>query len=100
MTTDPETDDDFDNYQETRYPHPLAQKGDRVFVKSVDSDRLDLERDFSGSSTYLDAYTWGAETLFASLRPRVVQPDYSDPVIEPMNLDHWMVYPIYFLYRH
>jgi hypothetical protein len=99
MTTDPELDDNFDYNQETRYPHPLPQKGDRVFVKSVDPDRLDIEREFSGPSTYLDAYMWGGDFLFASLRPRVVQPD--DPGgIEPMDLDHWMVYPIYFLYRH
>jgi hypothetical protein len=101
MTTDPELDDDFDHYQETRYPNHLPQKGDRVFVTGVDKDRLDLERDFSGPSTYLDAYMWGADFLFASIRPRVVQPDEpGGPVIEPMDLDHWMVYPIYFLYRH
>jgi hypothetical protein len=69
MTTDPETDDNFDYNQETRYPHPLPQKGDKVFVKSVDSDRLDLERDFSGSSTYLDAYTWRP---FGELTPIVL----------------------------
>jgi hypothetical protein len=81
---------------EARYPRPLPAAGDRIFKQATDPDRAWFERTFPGPATYLDAYKMAADLLF-----REVERSRADvEATGALDVSHWLVYPIYFTYRH
>ncbi len=95
-------DDDVEWQEEmaARYPLPLPKPGDVLFKKSTDSDRLWLDAAFSRPKTYIDGYAWAAEILFDHVLKTSEQIKTTKEEIPPLPISHWLVNPIYFLYRH
>jgi hypothetical protein len=81
---------------ESRYPRPLSAAGDMVFKQATDPDRSWFEQTFPGHATYLEAYKMAADLLF-----REVERNRADvEATGAIDVSHWLVYPIYFTYRH
>jgi len=81
---------------ESRYPRPLPAASDKVFKQATDSDRAWLERTFPGPATYLDAYKMAADLLFREVERSRAEVEATGA----LDVSHWLVYPIYFTYRH
>jgi len=84
-----------DLMEEARFPSPLPAAGDRVFRKTNDDDRIWVEKTLSRGSLYMDGYKWAADVLF-----RHVEDNPADRDDGSMDSTNWLIYPIYFLYRH
>jgi len=95
MTTTPEDlyDDESDTFGE-KYPTPLPQKGDVIFVKDKDDD----ERQFLHThfrEPQADGYKQAAEIIIDYIKKeRLARVDWSG-----FDSTHWLIYPAYFAYR-
>ncbi len=70
------------------WPHPIPQVGNKFFQTDPDPERKWLDEMFA-STVRVDGYMSAAAHLFNEIQRRSVD-----------GLEHWLVYPMYFLYRH
>lgn len=100
--TEEDSGDDAEWQEEmgARYPLPLPKPGDVVFKTSANADRAWADKTFSRKKTYIDGYTWAADILFEHTRNTAAQIETTKEEIPPLDVSHWLVNPIYFLYRH
>lgn len=93
-----------------RHPLPLPTHGDSLFKTQSDPELAWIEQTFSPQKTYLTGYQWAADYLFQKARESTSEAAQAAtearegkgnwPEVLPMSVEPWLVYPIYFLYRH
>jgi hypothetical protein len=84
-----------DAIRESRFPSPLPTAGDHVFRKTNDEERVWVENTLGREPLYMDGYKWAADVLFNHVEE--VRADRDD---QSLDITNWLIYPIYFLYRH
>jgi hypothetical protein len=80
--------------QAAHYPTPLPTDGDKLFKKDRNKQREEMHRTFKPAMTYINGYERAADLLYAQLQDGAKQGDSTLPA------EHWLVYPVYFMYRH
>jgi hypothetical protein len=77
------------------YPQPLPAAGDQVFKKATHPYRRFYEDFYRKDLTYLAGYRAAADILFEHAEQSIAKAPN-----DPLDVANWLVYPIYFLYRH
>ncbi len=84
-----------------RHPTPLPTHGDQLFKTDADQERTWQHKTFEGAQTYITGYSWAADHLFAYAQQSAKDArEKKGEFWAPMSIEHWLIYPVYFLYRH
>jgi hypothetical protein len=87
-------EEEWADEQAARYPTPLPVDGDQLLKIDPDHQRTAMQHTFRAEMTYINGYMWAAEAVFNRAQVREQHSPSS------LLLEHWLVYPLYFLYRH
>jgi hypothetical protein len=82
--------------RESEYPHPLPEPNDRIFKPATNLDHQWVERTFPRESIFTDAYKYAGDLLCDQLE--TMSRDLTET--GAIDITPWLVYPIYFNYRH
>src|SRR5450432_2606204 len=96
------TDEMREAAQEALYPLPLPIQGDKFFQTDPNPERKWLN-DVLSSDERIQGYEAAAVILFQEIERSIEQarkPIAEDQTSAHLSLEHWLVYPMYFLYRH
>lgn len=91
----------WEEQQEARYPSLLPTDGDQLFRTDVNPGRATAHKRFKPTNTYISGYMKAADLLYQAAQAGAAEAEKRKSEFwPPTTAEHWLVYPMYFLYRH
>ncbi len=91
-----ESEEELQARLDATWPQPLPSANDLIFKKTTDNDRAWFDQFFPRKAVYLEAYKMAADLLFREFERKRIESQAG----HALDVEHWLVFPIYFIYRH